>query len=283
VRRLAAVVALAAMLGALPVRMLTGGWPPDGWLAVACDVGQGDATVLNAGGGAAVVVDAGPRPADVDRCLRGLGVTEVPLLLVSHFHLDHIGGLDGVLSGRRVGAVATTSWPEPATGRDAVVRAAAEHQVPVYDAPASGGWTVGDVRLDVLASEPVRGTRSDPNNNSLLLVATVRGVRVLLSGDAETERQRALLDAGTDVSAQILKVSHHGSAYQEPDFLDAVAPRIALVSVGRDNDYGHPSPSVLARLAGRGARVVRTDVSGDIAVVLDRGRLSVVLPTRPLV
>ncbi|MEV4412609.1 ComEC/Rec2 family competence protein [Catellatospora sp. NPDC049609] len=281
VRRLATVIALAAMLGALPVRVLAGGWPPDGWVAVACDVGQGDATVLNAGGGAAVVVDAGPRPADVDRCLRGLGVDEVPLLVVSHFHLDHIGGLDGVLSGRRVDAVVTTSWPEPATGRDAVARAAAAHRVPVSDAPASGGWTVGDVRIEVLGSEPVRGTRSDPNNNSLLLAATVRGVRVLLTGDAETERQRALLDAGTDVSAQVLKVSHHGSAYQEPAFLDAVAPRIALVSVGRDNDYGHPSPSVLARLTGHGTRVLRTDVSGDLAVVLERGKLSVVLPTRP--
>lgn len=281
VRRLAAVITLAAVLGALPVRVLAGGWPPDGWLAVACDVGQGDATVLNAGGGAAVVVDAGPRPADVDRCLRGLGVDEVPLLLVSHFHLDHIGGLDGVLAGRRVGAIVTTSWPEPATGRDAVARAATAHRVPVSAAPAAGGWTVGDVRLDVLASAPMHGTRSDPNNNSLLLAAHVRGVRVLLTGDAEMERQQALLDAGTDLSAQVLKVSHHGSAFQEPAFLDAVAPRIALVSVGRDNDYGHPSPSVLARLAGHGARVLRTDVSGDVAVVLVRGKLSVVLPTRP--
>ncbi|GAA1374988.1 ComEC/Rec2 family competence protein [Catellatospora chokoriensis] len=282
VRRLVAVVALASVLGALPVRVLTGGWPPDGWLVVACDVGQGDATVLNAGHGAAVVVDAGPLPRDVDRCLRELDVDEVPLLLVSHFHVDHIGGLDGVLAGRPVGAVVTTPWPEPAAGRAAVARAAAAHRVPVSDAPESGGWTVGDVRLEVLPAPPERGTRSDPNNNSLMLVATVRGVRVLLTGDAETERQQALLAGGVYVSADVLKVAHHGSAFQDPSLLDAVAPRIALVSVGKGNDYGHPSASVLARLAGRGARVQRTDVSGDLAVVLADGKLSVVLPTRPL-
>ncbi|MBV1855673.1 ComEC/Rec2 family competence protein [Catellatospora tritici] len=274
-RRLALVVALAATLGALPVRLIAGGWPPPGWLVVSCDVGQGDATVLNAGGGAAVVVDTGPLPHPVDECLDRLGVDTVPLLLISHFHLDHIGGLDGVLAGRPVGAVVTTAWPEPAAGHDAVVRAAAAYGVPVSAAPADGGWTVGAVRLTVLPGPMLRGTRSDPNNNSLLLLAEVRGVHLLLAGDAETERQQALLDAGVDLGAQVLKVAHHGSSYQSPDFLDAVAPRVALVSVGAGNDYGHPSLPVLARLAGHGARVLRTDLSGDVAVVLDDGGLSV--------
>ncbi|GHJ45415.1 competence protein ComEC [Catellatospora sp. TT07R-123] len=274
-RRIALVLALAATVGALPVRLVAGGWPPPGWIAVSCDVGQGDATVLNAGGGAAVVVDAGPLPGPVDACLDRLGVRTVPLLLVSHFHLDHIGGLDGVLAGRPVGTVVTTAFPEPASGRDAVLRDAAAHGVPVVAAPAEGGWTVGAVRLTVLPGPALRGTRSDPNNNSLLLLAEVRGVRVLLAGDAETERQRALLDAGAGLGAQVLKVAHHGSAYQAPEFLDAVAPRIALVSVGAGNDYGHPSLPVLARLAAHGARVLRTDISGDLAVLLDDGVLSV--------
>lgn len=121
----------------------------------------------------------------------------------------------------------------------------------------------------------VSGTRSDVNNNSLVVAVTVGGVRLLLTGDAETEEQLSLLTA--PLHADVLKVAHHGSSYQDPAFLDAVAPRIALVSVGAGNDYGHPSPVVLARLTRGGARVVRTDEQGDVAVVRDAaGHLAVV-------
>ena len=93
-------VLLVLMLVPLP----TPGWPPRGWVLVACDVGQGDGLVLDAGDGAAVVVDTGPDPTLVDGCLRRLGVRRVPLVVLTHFHADHVGGLAGVLRGRRVGA-----------------------------------------------------------------------------------------------------------------------------------------------------------------------------------
>jgi competence protein ComEC len=107
----------------------------------------------------------------------------------------------------------------------------------------------------------------------------VAGVRIVLPGDAETEEQRALLDQvpPETLRAEVLKVAHHGSAYQEPAFLDAVRPAVALVPVGADNDYGHPSPVILDRLARSGVRVLRTDTEGDVAVVLRAGgRLAVV-------
>ncbi|MEV4515077.1 ComEC/Rec2 family competence protein [Dactylosporangium sp. NPDC049525] len=272
VRRLALVVAVAAVLGAVPVRLLAGGWPPPGWLVVACDVGQGDALVVAAGGHDAVVVDAGPQADPVDRCLRDLGVRRVPLLIISHFHVDHIGGLDGVLRRRRVDRLLAPPFAEPAGGRRAVL----DRGLATLDAPAGTTLTVGAVGLTVLGpARPVTGTRSDVNNNSLVVAVTVGGVRLLLTGDAETEEQLTLLAA--PLHADVLKVAHHGSAYQDPAFLDAVAPRIALVSVGAGNDYGHPSPVVLARLARGGARVVRTDEQGDVAVVRDAaGRLAVV-------
>ena len=113
VRRLVAVLTVGAVLGALPVRLLASGWPPPGWLVVACAVGQGDAVVLAAGPGRAVVVDAGPEPNAVDRCLRRLGVRQVVLFVVSHFHADHIGGVTGVFRGRTVAAVVGPDWPEP--------------------------------------------------------------------------------------------------------------------------------------------------------------------------
>ncbi len=274
-RRLIAVVAVGAVVGALPVRVVAGGWPPSGWVVAVCAVGQGDTIVLPIDAGQAVVVDAGPDPAAVDQCLRRLGVRAVPLLLLSHFHADHIGGLPGVLRGRRVGVVVTPQWPEPAEGRVAVQRAAEAAGVPV--SPAGAGWqfSAGLARLVLIGPPfPMRGTRSDANNNSLVVRAEVRGVRILLAGDAESEEQQALLErlSPTGLRAEVLKVAHHGSAYQEARFFDAVAPAVALVSVGAGNGYGHPNPAVLARLSRGGARVLRTDTDGDLAVVSDDGQ-----------
>ncbi len=276
-RRLASVVAIAAVLGALPVRLVASGWPPPGWLMVVCDVGQGDAVVLSVGPGTAVVVDAGPDPAPTDRCLRRLGVRQVALLVVSHFHADHVGGVAGVFRDRTVAEVLTTGYPEPATGRSAVLAAAGA--VPVSVPLAGTTYVAGDLRLTVLGPvHPLGGTRSDPNNNSLVLRAVVGGHVLLLAGDAEEDEQQTLVDAaGPDgLRAEVLKVAHHGSAYQDPAFLDGVAPTVALVSVGVGNPYGHPNPAVLARLARGGARVLRTDEGGDVAAVATGRGLAVV-------
>nr|WP_234359145.1 ComEC/Rec2 family competence protein [Plantactinospora sp. BC1] len=279
VRRLVAVVAAAVLVGALPVRLIATGWPPTGWVVVACAVGQGDSLVLPVGVGRAVVVDAGPDPGAVDRCLRRLGVREVSLLVVSHFHADHVQGVDGVFRGRRVAAVVVPQWLEPVEGRGTVERAASANGVPVGAAGAGWTYAAGPVTLTLLGPpHPIRGTRSDPNNNSLVLRAEVHGVSILLTGDAETEEQQALLEVVpvARLRADVLKLAHHGSAYQEPAFLDAVRPAVALVPVGADNGYGHPNAGVLARLSRAGARVLRTDEQGDLAVVEPgSGRLSV--------
>lgn len=275
VRRLVAVVALGAVLGALPVRLLASGWPPPHWLVVACAVGQGDAVVLTAGAGRAVVIDAGPEPNAVDQCLGRLGVRQVVLFVVSHFHIDHIGGTAGVFHGRRVLAVVAPDWPEPAGGRATVARQAEQARTPVY--PVGPGWryAVGGLELTVLGPiEPLHGTNSDPNNNSLVLRALVDGRVVLLPGDAEVEEQQELMAhiPPGELRADVLKVPHHGSAYQDEKFLDAVDPTVALVSVGIRNDYGHPNGELLSFLARGGARVLRTDQSGDLAAVAtDRG------------
>ncbi|MEV6930304.1 ComEC/Rec2 family competence protein [Dactylosporangium sp. NPDC051485] len=275
VRRAVLVTTVAAVLGAVPVRLVAAGWPPPGWLIVACDVGQGDALALAAGPGAAVVVDAGPDPEPVDGCLRRLGVRRVPLLVLSHFHADHVGGLDGVLRGRAVGGLLAPDFAEPVAARAAVLA----HGLPRVAGPPGAALDVGGVHLVVLAPvRPLAGTRSDPNNNSLVLAVTTGGVRLLLTGDAETEEQLSLLAADDPgvLRAEVLKVAHHGSPYQDEGFLEAVAPRIALVSVGAGNDYGHPSPVLMARLVRGGAQVLRTDEHGDLAVLRDgAGRLAV--------
>jgi competence protein ComEC len=282
VRRLVAVVALGGMLGALPVRVLASGWPPKNWIVVVCDVGQGDAVVLPVGSGRAVVIDAGPEPDPVDHCLRRLGVRQVVLFVASHFHADHVGGVAGVFRGRAVLAVAGPDWPEPVAGRSEVVAAAGRLPLHVI----GPGWSYAGGGLELRAIGPfeaLHGTNSDPNNNSLVLRARVRGETVLLPGDAETEEQDELLNhLGPDaVRADVLKVAHHGSSYQEPRFLDAVDPAVALVSVGKDNDYGHPNANLLARLVRGGARVLRTDQAGDLAAVETAGGLGVVARGTP--
>ncbi|MEV4642565.1 ComEC/Rec2 family competence protein [Actinoplanes sp. NPDC049548] len=279
VRRLVAVVAAGAVLGALPVRLLASGWPPPRWIVVTCAVGQGDAVVLPAGPGRAVVIDAGPEPDPVDRCLRRLGVRKVLLFVVSHFHIDHIGGVAGVFRGRSVAGVIVPDWPDPPGGRAAVAAQARAARAPL--AVAAPGWTyaTGGLALTVIGPfEPLHGTNSDPNNNSLVVRARLQGTTVLLPGDAETEEQQELLNhlGPREVRADVLKVAHHGSPYQLPEFVDAVDPAVALVSVGRDNDYGHPNASLLGRLRRGGARVLRTDEGGDLAAVRTGTGLAVV-------
>lgn len=272
-----ALLGLAVVLGVLiqiPGRAVLAGWPPPGWLVVACDVGQGDALVLNAGRGSAVVIDAGPDPVPVDRCLHELGITRIAVLALSHDHLDHVGGVVGVLHERRLDRALASPLSEPASGHRLVLAALAGRHVPLEQAYAGEHIDAGQVALDVLGPSHVfAGSRSDPNNSSVVLRATVAGVRILLPGDAEVEAQDDLLGSGTDLSADILKVPHHGSAYSDPAFLRASHARLALISVGAGNDYGHPAPATLAELTRLGMPFARTDQQGDIAVVNRAGRL----------
>jgi competence protein ComEC len=279
IRRLAAVVVVAAALGSVPVHVLASGWPPRYPVVVACDVGQGDALAIPLGGPEAVVVDAGPDPPAVDRCLSGLGVRVVPVLLITHFHADHVDGVSGVLAHRRVGAIVVPGLAEPAAGARLLDSAAATAGVPVGVAPV--GWTYarGDVEMQLIGpTRRLTGTSSDPNNNSLVVRVRARGISVLLPGDAQTEEQDTLVSDvdSADLRAVVLKVAHHGSAFQSDAFLAAAHPTVALVSVGAGNRYGHPNAALLARLARGGARVWRTDTDGDLGVVVTPDGVGVV-------
>lgn len=272
-RRVLMSAAVVAVLVQLPVRALVGGWPPPGWALVACDVGQGDALVLPAGGNSAVVIDTGPDPVAVDRCLGDLHVTDVRLLILSHYHLDHVGGLAGVFHGRRIAQVVTGPLAEPPSGVESVRSLLQAHGLTVGSAVIGSQVDIGAVHLEVLAPPvALHGTRSDPNNSSLVVRATARGLRILLPGDAEIEEQQAMLGDGLDVTADVLKVPHHGSAYSDERFLAAVHARMAVISVGLHNDFGHPSPLLLGKLDQLGLPVRRTDHDGDVAVVADAHR-----------
>lgn len=270
-----AALALAAVLAvALVVPAPAPGWPPSGWQVVACSVGQGDALVVNAGEGAALVVDAGPDPAAVDACLRRLRVDHVPVLALTHFHADHVDGVPGVLRGRTVGEIQTSSLPEPAEGARAVTQWAQENQIPVRVPTAGESVELGALRWQVLG--PRASYPGSPNDSSLVLLLEAGGLRVLLTGDIEPPAQRALLRLPGVAPVDVVKVPHHGSRYQDGRMLSGLGARVALVSVGADNDYGHPAPSTLTALEHAGALVGRTDQDGDVAVVVDEGRLRLV-------
>jgi competence protein ComEC len=277
--RVLAVLAAVALVGAALAGPLR--WPPPGWLIVACDVGQGDGLVVAAGDGEAVVVDVGPDPALMDRCLDRLGVGRVPLLVLTHDHADHVMGLPGALGDRSVGQVVMSPLAEPEEQAVAVAHWTSDADVPVTPAVVGMRGVVGDVTWEVLAPvRLIRGQGSDPNNASVVLLVEVRGVRLLLTGDVEPAAQAALLASGADLRADVLKVPHHGSAYQDPRLADVVTPALALISVGADNPYGHPAPELIAGLQERGVVVARTDTAGDIAVTLTSDGLRVVTRRR---
>jgi len=270
--RSAGLACVVAMVLVVAIRPPALGRPTGDWVLAMCDVGQGDALAVATGPGSAVVVDAGPDPDLVDSCLDDLGVTSIPLLVITHFHQDHVGGIDGVLSGRTVGLLWTSRQQDPPDGVAVASHAATETGlVPV---PAAYGDTrrIGQVTLQVLWPLPDAPTRgpgdgSTANDASVVLLVESRGVRFLLTGDIEPESQAELADRLGDLDVDVLKVPHHGSRYQNLDWLLGLSPEIALTSAGEDNDYGHPAASTLEPLEQAGVEVYRTDEDGTVEVV----------------
>ncbi len=272
VRRRPVVVyaALGALAGLLWPAPSLRDWPPPGWVVVGCDVGQGDAFVLRAGPRAAVVVDTGPDPGPVARCLEDLGVEQVSGLFLTHFHADHVGGVEGVLDRTEVGTAYLTSVRDPPDVAAAVLAELDGHGVATEVVSAGHALELGETRVEVVSPgvRPVVGG-SAPNNASLVLDATVDGVRVLLTGDIEPEAARGVRRAVAGRDYDVLKVAHHGSAAQDEALVEGTRAEVALVGVGADNTFGHPAPRTLDLLRDAGMVVLRTDLDGDVAVARD--------------
>lgn len=280
-RTVALTMAGVALVVVLVVHPMAKPWPPPNWLMVVCDVGQGDGIVLAAGAGRGIVVDTGPDPVVMDRCLRRLDVHDIPLLLLTHPHADHVDGLPGVLKNRHVGAVIVSPQRVAPQESSRIAIILDRHRIPVWTPPAGSRWQLGPSEVTILAPDPLEGKAGGQGEGSLINNASVvarvrwRAGSALLSGDIETEAQDELLRRLAP-RADVLKVPHHGSRRLDPAFFASVGARAALISVGADNDYGHPAPSTIALLQRLGARVYRTDQAGDLAVIDQDGRLAVV-------
>ncbi|ACQ79994.1 ComEC/Rec2-related protein protein [Beutenbergia cavernae DSM 12333] len=263
-------------------RVLPASWPPAGWRLVQCDVGQGSALVLASGRtGHAVMVDVGPADGSGAACLRSLGIRVLDLLVVTHADADHVGGLDAVLGA--VDVESAMVGPYDDGGRDDAVRelltaVGARIMLGSTDSPDVTGQ-VGDVMWQVLWPTP-RSTQlagAEAANDQSVTVRFVVGsgdaaLHVLVHGDPGAEAQAALARAFPPGGAlDVVVVPHHGSPDQDAGMAALTPARLALVSVGADNDYGHPAEATLDLYRDAGAVVARTDICGPIAVVPGAG------------
>lgn len=271
VRLKAALIGIGA-LGLGSSLQLLFGEPPTRLTFLA--VGQGDCAVFQTAG-ATVLIDTGPKSEQFDAGerivapkLRALGARRIDLILLSHPDADHIGGLPALAKRFAIGKVALPARfrNDPATlswlGRANV-------------SPGTVWWVGQEERariggFDVRVSCPPPGDGAGDNSGSMFVRLSGARAGAVFSGDATMEPEAAMLHYAS-WQAQVLKVGHHGSKTSSSDaWLRAVGARWAVVSSGRNNRYGHPSPEALARLSASGAQVLRTDRGGDMTFVLGR-------------
>ena len=222
-------------------------FPAGDWQVANCDIGQGDSMVINLHHHRAIVIDVGPDPQSEDRCLHQLGIKEIPLLILTHIHADHVGGLSGAKKHRKIGA----TW--------------------FGNIHAGAHAHIEDIDIDVLW--PL-ATDFDGNPNNASIAAIIRSPDFTLfaAGDIEPPVQAQLISRIGKVD--IYKVAHHGSRYQDRTLMRELSPAIAVISVGKGNSYGHPAASTVSALTSLGAKVLRTDVDGAVAIRAKRHRLS---------
>jgi competence protein ComEC len=237
------------------------------------DVGQGDAIAVRSPRGRWLLVDTGtegrgsdPGEHPVVRALRARGVRRLEALVLTHAHLDHIGGAQAVLASFDVGAVYDPSQAAPSGEFFEVLEAAERLGIPWRAARAGGRLDLDGLQVTFLWPVATAASDLDPNETSVVLRVSYGEWDALLTGDQYKAVERSLADELADI--EVLKVGHHGSDTSTDSLLvERAQPELALVSVGRGNRYGHPDPDVLARLEGSGARVLRTDLEGSITVL----------------
>lgn len=247
------------------------------WLAVMCDVGQGDALLLRGDTGehkSTVLIDTGPEPGKVQKCLKGVGVDQIDLLILSHDHADHVAGAAGLDQHIRISQV----WWSSSSGNppQEIVRWSAPKGRPK---PGTVAQLPG-LRLEVLAAATGAIPETDSsgeNNASLAVRVDIQGPQnfsrtsVFAAGDLEQEAASSLIRSsagGADkkLDVDILKVSHHGAANGGTEIVEATSPAVALISVGEDNSYGHPHEKITTYLSRAGITVARTDQLGTVAL-----------------
>jgi len=274
-------LAIAAILIWVAVASL-----PDGKLHVVFfDVGEGDAIFVQTPRGQQILIDGGPSPTTLISALgRRMPFWDrsLDLVILTHADEDHVAGLIPVLERYRVGQVLDSGYEHDNPTYERWLELISEKEIPSYLARAGMRIATGDgVELAVLHPGPelMKYTNADANNNSIVTRLVVGQVSFLLPGDIEEVAEEVLVASGQQLASTVLKVPHHGGdTSSSAAFLNAVNPKLAVISVGADNRFGHPSLQVLERLeelVGK-EHILRTDEDGTIEVVTDGERIWIV-------
>ena len=247
-----------SLAGASVSRLLT---RPSGWMFAACDIGQGDAVLVQDGDRHALV-DVGPDPKPLAHCLDELGVRRIDLLVLTHYDLDHVGGVDAV-----VGRVDQAIVGLP--GRDADTRIPAKLSAGgarVVRGVAGMSGRLGELDWRVIWPEARARDMMSGNDGSVTVTFSGRGVRSIFLGDLGEDSQNAMMAAARPRPVDVVKVAHHGSADQSEELYHRLRARVGLISVGVDNGYGHPTAKLLGILVRTGTDALRTDLQGMILI-----------------
>lgn len=268
-------VSAAARVGeTLPADRDAAAWPmaavplapgiPDSVLRITfLDVGQADAVLIQAPGGEVVLVDAGR--GDITRTLRQFGVSRIDLLVATHPHADHIGGMAGVIGSFPVRYYMDNGQPHTTATYRRLLGVLDSRPDITYLEATPRTLTLGEVEIEVLPLLPRAGTAF--NDRSVSLVVRYGRFAAFLSGDSEVRQLTHLVGRGVVPEATLLKAPHHGSDNGfTPAFLAAARPRVVVISVGRNNPYGHPRPAAVNAYHAAGAAVFRTDLHGHVSV-----------------
>lgn len=268
---------LIGVLGAIVLAATV--YPPndrEDWLAIMCDVGQGDAVLLRSGVGeraTTVLIDTGPDPAALRTCLRQSKVTRLDLVILTHDHNDHVAGAAGLDQVVEVSEL----WWSSGTGRPP--QEIADWTAPSHTPAVGTVFSRDGFRLEILgpSGPPVAAVDSSGENNASLVIRAhvtgpegFAGATVLAAGDLEQDGARQLVRAaGEALDVDVLKVSHHGARNGGTAIIDAASPSLALISVGEKNTYGHPSEQITGHLHQTGVVIARTDQLGTVGLYPD--------------
>ena len=252
---------------------------PGGNLRIyAMDVGQGDGLLVISPQGKSVLIDAGPTEAgdEVIAALRKHGVKQLDLVVATHPHADHIGGMKKVFDTFRVKKFLDSGQTYGSATYEKLLREIQENKVGYVK--AQRGQTIEldpGIKFEVLNPgkqflTEVRSGGSLENANSVVLRLSYGDFAMLFTGDAEFETEAQMMESGVNLKAQVLKIGHHGSRHATSGkFLETVNPQIAVISDGANNDYGHPSQFTLDRLKKANIKTFRTDLNGEIEIFSD--------------
>lgn len=239
------------------------------------DVGQGDAIFVQLPGGENLLIDGGGKEAGsfLVKYLKKQGAKRIEHLVITHPHLDHIGGLEEVVKSLPIDNIYMPRVSHSTKTFEDLMRAIKQKGLKIKEAKAGVKPDLGGEVQGIFLA-PNKMEYKYLNDYSAVLKLTYKGVSVLFTGDAEEISEREMLEAGYDLKAEVLKLGHHGSSTSTcEEFLDAVAPEYGVISAGKNNDYGHPHRETLDKLNRRGIKVFRTDLQGTIILEVSESKV----------